>query len=89
LSTTRSGVQIGLAILLLITVFWLMASPASAHDGSHDTDCGGPQIIIEGGNPSPFTLPTQGDETLEIDPEAILTIRGINLPADATLHWGI
>ena len=78
-----------MAILLLMAVSWLMAPPVSAHDGSHDTDCGGPQIIIEGGNPSPFSLPNQGDETLEIAPEAILTIRGINLPADAALHWRV
>jgi hypothetical protein len=45
-------------ITLVAVVMGMMASPASAHDGSHDTDCGGPQIIIEGGNPSPFTLPT-------------------------------
>ena len=78
-----------MAALLLMAAFWLMTPPVSAHDGSHDTDCGGPQIIIEGGNPSPFTLPNQGDETLEIDPDAVLTIRGIDLPADATLHWGV
>ena len=67
----------------------LMAPTASAHDGPHNLDCGGPQIIIEGGQPSPFTLPAQADETIEIDPDAILTIRGIDLPTGASLHWGI
>ena len=66
----------------------LMAPPVLAHDGPHNLDCGGPQIILEGGQPSPFTLPAQVDETLNPDPEAILTIRGVDLHADASLHWG-
>lgn len=66
---------------------WLIAPPAYAHDGPHG--CGGPEIIIEGGNPSPFTLPLQADESIEIEPDAVLTIRGVNLPVDARLHWGV
>ncbi len=72
-----------------MAALWLIAPPALAHEGTHADDCGGPQIVIEGGQPSPFTLPDQGDQTIEIDPDAVLTIRGINLPADATLHWGV
>lgn len=72
-----------------MAVLWLMAPPALAHDGPHNIDCGGAQIIIEGGQPSPFTLPAQVDETIEIDPEAVLTIRGVDLPTDASLHWGL
>ncbi len=49
----------------------------------------GPQIIIEGGQPSSFTLPSHVDETIEIEPDAVLTIRGVDLPVDAVLHWGI
>ena len=66
---------------------WLVAPPAHAHDGPHG--CGGPEIIIEGGNPSPFTLPLQADESIEVEPDAVLTIRGVNLPVDARLHWGV
>lgn len=75
-----------MAALWLMT---LMAPPVLAHDGPHNLDCGGPQIILEGGQPSPFTLPAQADQTIKLDPEAILTIRGVDLPADASLHWGI
>ncbi len=78
-----------MATLLLIAVLWLMAPQAYAHDGPHNIDCGGPQIIIEGGQPSSFTLPSQADETLEIEPGAVLTIRGIDLPAGVSLRWGV
>ena len=78
-----------MATLLLMSVLWLIASPAYAHDGPHNIDCGGPEIIIEGGQPPAFTLPAQSDETLEVDPQAVLTIRGIAMPADASLHWGV
>ncbi len=86
----KSGaVHFTLATLFLIAALWLIAPPASAHEDSHEVDCGGPQIIVEGGKPSRFTLPAQGDETIEIGPDAVLTIRGIDLPADASLHWGV
>ena len=73
--------------MLLMAVVWLMAPPVHGHEGPHG--CGGPEIVIEGGNPSPFTLPLQSDETIEIEPDAVLTVRGINLPVDARLHWGV
>lgn len=81
--------QFGIAILLLMAAIWLMAPTAYAHDGPHNLDCGGPQIVIEGGQPSPFTLPTQAEETLDIQPDATLTIRGVDVPNDASLHWGV
>ena len=74
---------------MLLAVPWLPASPAHAQDGPHNVDCGGPEIIIEGGQPSPFTLPSQTDETLDIAPGAVLTVRGVGLPVDASLHWGL
>ena len=89
LNTRRAGAQFAVATLLLMSVLWLIASPAYAHDGPHNIDCGGPEIIIEGGQPPAFTLPAQSDETLEVDPQAVLTIRGIGMPADASLHWGV
>ena len=72
-----------------MAAIWLMAPAAYAHDGLHNLDCGGPQIVIEGDQPSPFTLPTQADKTLDIEPDATLTIRGIDIPEDASLHWGV
>ena len=78
-----------MATLFLTAALWLMTPQAYAHDGPHNVDCGGPQIVIEGGQPSPFTLPAQADETLKIEPGAVLTIRGVDLPADTSLHWGI
>ena len=70
-----------------MAIIWLVAPSAYAHDGPHG--CGGPEIVIEGGNPSPFTLPAQAEEKIEIEPDAVLTVRGVNLPVDARLHWGI
>ena len=89
MKTRTADTQFAVAALILMVALWLMAPPALAHDGTHTDDCGGPQILIEGGQPSPFTLPDQADETIEIDPEAVLAIRGINLPADTSLHWGV
>jgi hypothetical protein len=87
--TTKAHVQFGIATLILMAALWLMAPAAYAHDGTHNLDCGVPQIVIEGGQPSPFTLPAQADQTLDIEPDAILTIRGIDIPDDASLHWGV
>ena len=84
-----AGAQFAVTALILMAALWLIAPPALAHEGTHTDDCGGPQIVIEGGQPSPFTLPDQSDETIEIGPDAVLTIRGINLPAGASLHWGV
>ena len=78
-----------MATLLLIAVLWLVAPQAYAHDGPHDIDCGDSQIIIEGGQPSPFSLPSQAHETLDIEPGAVLTIRGVDLPAGVSLRWGV
>ncbi len=88
-STTKATSLICVSALLLMTTIWLAAPPAHAHDGPHG--CGGPEIIIQGGNPSPFILPIQADESIEIEiePDAVLTIRGINLPVDTRLHWGV
>ncbi|NQW23473.1 MAG: hypothetical protein HQ475_08530 [SAR202 cluster bacterium] len=85
----KTGVQLAFAILLLMGALWLIAPPAYAHEGEHDSDCGGPEIIIEGGQPASFSLPSQAGGTIEIDPDAVLTIRGENLPADASMHWGL
>ena len=85
----QATTQFVVTALLLIAVLWLMAPPAYAHDGPHNLDCGGPQIIIEGGQPSPFTLPAQADSTLEIEPDATLTIRGVDMPADPSMRWGV
>ena len=71
----------------MLAVVWLITPSTYAHEGSHG--CGGPEIVIEGGNPSPYTLPIQGDETFEVEPDSVLTIRGVNLPVDARLHWGV
>lgn len=87
MSTTKVFTKFFPAVLLLMAVLWLTAPSAHAHEGTHG--CGGPEIIIEGGQPSPFTLPSQADETIKIDPDAVLTIRGVNLPVDAKLHWGV
>ena len=89
MNTKRAGAQFATATVLLMAVMWLMAPQAYAHDGPHNIDCGAPEIIIEGGQPSSFTLPSQVHETLKIEPDAVLTIRGIDLPVDTSLHWGI
>jgi hypothetical protein len=72
--TAKTGAQLGLSTLFLMAALWLIAPAALAHECTHTDDCGGSQIVIEGGLPSPFTLPDQGDETIEIDPDAVLTI---------------
>ena len=89
MNTAKSCTALGISTLLLMAVLWLMAPAAYAHEGSHDDDCGGPQVVIEGGLPSPFTLPSQAEQKIEIDPDAVLTIRGIDLPADASFHIGV
>ena len=89
MKTRRAGVQVAMATLMLGFVLWLMAAPAYAHDGPHDVDCGDTGIIIEGGQPSPFSLPAQVGETFKVEPDAVLTIRGINMPDNAVLHWGL
>ena len=66
---------------------WLIPPPIYAHDGPHG--CGGPEIVIEGGSPSPFILPLQADEVVQVEPDADLTITGVNLPMDTLLHWGV
>ncbi len=76
-----------MAFALVLAVVWLITPSTYAHEGSHG--CGGPEIVIEGGNPSPYTLPIQGDETFEVEPDSVLTIRGVNLPVDARLHLGV
>lgn len=68
---------------------WLMAPTAHGQDSALDIDCGDSQIIIEGGEPPRFTLPSQVDETIEMKPDAVLTIRGVNLPANTVLNWGV
>lgn len=78
-----------MATLLLMGVLWLVVPTVHGQVGPNDTDCGGVQIIIEGGQPPQFTLPSQIDETIEVASDAVLTIRGIDLPADAVLHWGV
>ena len=78
-----------MATLLLTAVLWLVTPTVHGQDGPHDTDCGGVQIIIEGGEPPQFTLPSQVGETIETRPDGVLTIRGVDLPADAVLHWGV
>ena len=85
----RVIVHFGLATVLLMAALWLIAPTGYAHDGPHNLDCGGPQIVIEGGQPSPFTLPSQADEILEIHPEATLIIRGVDMPADPSMRWGV
>jgi hypothetical protein len=75
------------AFVLLLAVVWLLAPPTFAHEGPHG--CGGPEIVIQGGNPSPYILPIQGDQKFEVEPDAVLTVRGVNLPVDARLHWGV
>ena len=72
-----------------MAVLWLPAPTVYAQDGSRDADCGGPQIIIEGGEPPRFTLPSQVGETIEIEPDAVLTIRGVDLLSNSVLHWGV
>lgn len=89
MNTKRVGAQFALATLLLMAALWLMAPQAYAHDGPHNIDCGDTKIIIEGGQPPSFTLPSQAHETLDIEPGAVLTIRGIDMPADVSLRWGI
>lgn len=74
MKTGTAGVRFAVSTLVLMAALWRMAPSAYAHDGTHTDDCGGPEIIIEGGHPSPFTLPDQGDETIEIDPDSVLTI---------------
>ena len=85
----RANAHLTLATLVLMAALWLVAPPAYAHEGSHNLDCGGPQIVIEGGFPSPFTLPNQADTTLEIEPDATLTIRGVDMPTDPSMRWGV
>ncbi|PKB71457.1 MAG: hypothetical protein BZY87_05255 [SAR202 cluster bacterium Io17-Chloro-G6] len=72
-----------------MAVLWLVAPTVHGQDGPQDTSCGGAQIVIEGGAPPRFTLPSQVGETLDIAPNAVLTIRGVDLPADTVLHWGV
>jgi len=86
---SRFAVHFTITTLVLMAALWLIAPQAQAHEGPHDLDCGGPQIVIEGGQPSPFTLPTQGDETLNIEPDSTLTISGVDMPASPSMRWGV
>ena len=88
MNTKRTGAHFAIATLLLAAVQWLVAPTVHGQDSPFDIDCGGVQIIIEGGEPPQFTLPSQVDETIEVAPDAVLTIRGVDLPADPVLHWG-
>ena len=85
----RANAHLTVATLVLMAAIWLAAPSALAHDGPHNLDCGGPQIVIAGGQPSPFTLPAQADTTLEIEPDATLTIRGADMPVDPSMRWGV
>lgn len=86
---TKAATHFALPVLLLIALLWLMAPTVHGQDGPGGIDCGGAQVIIEGGAPPQFTLPLQIGETIEIAPSAVLTIRGVDLPAETVLHWGI
>jgi len=89
MTISKASAHFTFAALILMATLWLIASEARAHEGSHDLDCGGPQIVIEGGRPSPFTLPAQADTTLNLEPDATLTIRGVDMPTDPSMRWGV
>ena len=80
-------------ILLVLALSLASLLPTSqkahAHKGSHNLDCGGPQIIIEGGLPSPFALTARPEATLEIESDATINIKGVDMPANPSIHWGV
>ena len=89
MNPTKAATHLASSALLMMTVLWLMAPTIHGQDGQLNVDCSGSQIVIEGGEPPQFTLPSQTGETINMSPDAVLTIRGINLPTDTVLHWGI
>jgi len=52
-------------------------------------ECGGTRIVIEGGEPSPFVLPDNAGDALEVAPDSVLHIRAEALPSGSTLRWGV
>lgn len=68
-----------------MVAFLLASATASAQQG----ECGGARVVIEGGEPSPFVLPSRAGDTLNVGPHSVLLIRAENLSSGSTLRWGV
>lgn len=78
------------ALLALLAVFFTLAAalvPLAAH--AKVPDCGEARVVLEGGTPSPFVLPQMAGQTLEVDPEQPVTLRGENVPPGAQLRLSV
>jgi hypothetical protein len=47
---------------------------SSAPVDAQATECGGATMVLEGGTPTPFVLPASRDETLRVEPGAVLLV---------------
>ena len=56
--------------LIVLTVCFTTVKTASAQNG----DCLGAGITVEGADPSPFVLPRDQGQTIEVDPQSVLLI---------------
>lgn len=70
--------RLNLAMFLSLALFFLTAfalSHITAGEATAQTDeCNGAFIRIEGGEPSPFIVPTHGDNTLRVEPDGSIFI---------------
>ena len=70
--------RLNLAMFLFLALFFLTAfvlSHITASEATAQTDeCNGAFIRIEGGEPSPFIVPTHDDNTLRVEPDGFIRI---------------
>lgn len=76
---------LALLVSAVLVAYLAMVSAASAQEPG----CGISRVIIEGGSPSPFALPDNAEETLNVDPDAVLLVRGENPPPNATIRLSL
>ena len=74
---------VGALALATLAAMW----PGTAQ--AQQASCGASQVVIEGGRPSPFALPGNAGERLEVAPTDVLTIRVVNPPEDASVRWSV
>lgn len=76
---------LALLVSMVLAAYFVTVATVSAQGGA----CGTSRVIIEGGDPSPFVLPDNAGDTLKVDPQAVLLVRGENLPPNSTLRLGL
>jgi len=77
------------AAVLTALLFTLLAALAPLPAIAQGPECGGARVVLEGGSPSPFTLPQMAGRTLTADPEQPVTLRGENVPPGAQFRLSV